>query len=52
MSILLTSITLCMRVGLRWFTKHFLLKVVGFVLDGPVGLTLEELDAGLLWAEK
>ena len=30
----------------------FLSKVVGLVLDGAVGFTLEEQDVGLLWDEK
>jgi len=30
----------------------FFSKVVGFAIEEPAGLTLEELDVGLLWARK
>jgi len=43
----LIFITLSTQVGLRGSLFVFLSKVVGVVLDGLVGLTLEELDAGL-----
>ena len=40
----MTSITLGTRVCLTGSLIVFLSKVVGLVLDGPVGVTLEELN--------
>ena len=47
----LTFITLGTRVGFVGSLVVFLSEV-GFVLDKPTGLTLEELEAGLLCAGK
>jgi len=51
-SVPLTSIILGTWVGFIGSLTVFLSNVVSFVLDGPVDLTHEELDIGLLCAGK